>query len=338
MQWNELGLKQHYSGKKWLNFIQEAYTSFQSNSASWNTESFQKQLIQVLLNNLPSFNPTYYDVWKFYSPHLQSLQYVTNLSEPKSILEKEYFIEQPPFIFPKPRRRATKEDIRTKPWLLKSSIDAFRLPLLRQLFPNADFKIIHLTRSPEASINGLYEGWRYSKGFFSHNLKQTSNFKIEIEGYSDYLNIFSECFWNFELFPQWQEFLESYQSGKKLEYICGQQWYSCHKAILDSIKNLGLENNTLTIRFEDILPSSSKLESRQKIIGKILDFIGIEFDKNLMSAFQTMQDSPVMSVNQPNENRWQKRKDLIEPVSQQLHIMSLKKDLLQKVWRGTTIY
>jgi hypothetical protein len=96
------------------------------------------KILESLSIFYPEFNPFYYDL----KPSLLK-PYFPNISYPEGPPNPHFCIEEPPFIVLKPRRRPSPEEISSKPWLLKASIDAFRLPLLKQLFPNAEFKIIN---------------------------------------------------------------------------------------------------------------------------------------------------------------------------------------------------
>ena len=62
------------------------------------------------------------------------------------------FVEMPPFVVARPWRRV-RPDAGTL--VLTTPRSSFRLDLLRALFPDARFRVLHLTRRPEAAVNGL---------------------------------------------------------------------------------------------------------------------------------------------------------------------------------------
>ena len=156
LQWPNLAL----SAQQFFWHITEACKQYFQQSSTWNSSKVLLKIWNHYRPFTPSFNPFYYDI----EPSLVKSHF-PNFHCPKTPPNPYFCIEEPPFIVIKPRRRPTPEEISSKPWLLKASIDGFRLPLLKQLFPNAEFKIIHLTRFPATSINGLYDGWHH-RGFF----------------------------------------------------------------------------------------------------------------------------------------------------------------------------
>ncbi|MEG4628363.1 sulfotransferase [Microcoleus sp. AR_TQ3_B6] len=303
MQWPQLDI----SAEQWLWYIAEACRQYFHEHSTWNSSSFPIDILKLLLINNPGLNPFYYDI------KLSLLKsHFPNISYPKAPPNPHFCIEEPPFIVIKPRRRPTSEEISSKPWLLKASIDAFRLPLLKHLFPNAEFKIIHLTRFPATSINGLYDGWSH-RGFFSHNLEGIA--KLAISGYSD-LYEWGKHWWNYELPPQWKKVI-----NQPLEYVCCFQWSSPHQVILESLAQ-EKKNNILRVKFEDIISSS---QQRLLTIGRILEFIGIGEDKDLKRVVDEMQ--PVRCSVPADETRWLNRKSLILPVINQKSIRQLTNEL-----------
>ena len=68
-------------------------------------------------------------------------------------------IEEPPFVLPLPWTHATEAELASRPLIIKTPSNVYRLDWLRRLFPNARVRVLHLTRNAAASINGLYEGW-----------------------------------------------------------------------------------------------------------------------------------------------------------------------------------
>ncbi|MEG4961582.1 MULTISPECIES: hypothetical protein [unclassified Microcoleus] len=303
MQWPHLDI----SAEEWLWYIAEACRQYFHEHSTWNSSSFTIDILKLLLIYYPGFNPFYYDI----KPSLLKSHF-PNISYPKAPPNPHFCIEEPPFIVLKPRRCPTSEEISSKPWLLKASIDAFRLPLLKQLFPNAEFKIIHLTRFPATSINGLYDGWS-DRGFFTHNLEGIA--KLGIPGYSD-LYEWGKHWWNYELPPQWKKVI-----NQPLEYVCGFQWSSPHQVILESLAQ-EKANNILRVKFEDIISSS---QQRLLTIGRILEFIGIGEDNDLKKVVDEMQ--PVMCSVPADETRWLNRKSLILPVINQKSIRQLTNEL-----------
>lgn len=200
-----------------------------------------------------------------------------------------YCLEEPPFVVPVPRKLPTAADLARKPLLLKAPLDAYRLGLLRQVFPNARFTAVHMTRSPAASINGLYDGW-LDRGFFSHRLTEG----LAIPGYSDIAD-WATQWWNFDLPPGWQEY-----TARPLAEVCAFQWRSVHEHILREHR---FEAN-VRVRFEDLIAN------RAKVIDTIRLAAGLPLAGH--------DDTPlpnVMATRPPAKDRWLARADMVGPAA-----------------------
>jgi len=303
LQWPQLFLP--YS--EWMWHIQNTYMRYRVNYQTWNTQYFFLELLKSLCREYSIINPYYYDL-----PRQLIEQNFPEYSQPKSPPNPDFCIEEPPFIIFSPHRRPTPKEIKTKPLLLKASVDAYRLSFVKQLFPNAELKIIHLTRNPAAGINGLYDGW-LDRGFFSHNLEEVA--ELSISGYSDRFE-FGKSWWNYDLPPNWQN-----MTNHPLEYVCGFQWYSANLAILNGLAEVE-QNQVLRVRSEDILSSP---KNRWLTISKITKFLDIEIDDAWRTCLETMP--VVMATAQPHPKRWMNRHDIIWPVVSQSPIAQLAHSL-----------
>lgn len=299
LQWPQLNLT--YEKLHW--YINKAYESYTLEQTKWNHQIFFIYLLKFMSDYHPEINPFYYDLnpllLKNYFP-----QHTLTKNPPNPF----FLIEEPPFVVPKVRRSPTLEEIREKPLLLKAPVDAYRLSLLKNLFPNADFQIIHLTRNPAATINGLYEGW-LDRGFFSHNLKTSE--KLSISSYSEKFD-WGKYWWNYDLPPNWKSMIK-----QPLEYICGFQWFSAHKAILENLYQENL-NNVLRVKFENLLLSD---QQRYSSMAQILKFIGIDFDDSLKSIIEKMP--VVMATSHPKNKRWINRQNMLYPVIRERQMIEL---------------
>ncbi|MDM8540627.1 hypothetical protein QUF90_06020 [Desulfococcaceae bacterium HSG9] len=226
-------------------------------------------------------------------------------------------IESPPFI-PILRRTWPQRDmIHRLPLLLKATLNAYRLEFLRKFFPRAHFKIIHLTRNPAASINGLIDGWLHW-GFFSHNFKD-QQIRLKIKGYSDRFP-WGRYWWNFDLFEGWQDALDL-----PLEHICMYQWLNSHKHILSFKDKLNKDkfNNIswLQIRFEDLLNGREK---RQKTYDQITNFLEIN---RLEAGSGRFPRGKVMTTAKPRPARWRDRATQILPLLENPELYKISKQL-----------
>lgn len=111
-------------------------------------------------------------------------------------------IEEPPFIVPSGWRAPTAAEVRSGTLVVKSSVDTYRLPLLRRLFPKSELHLVHLVRNPAASINGLVDGW-LDRGFYSYDVHKDG--ELNIVGYRQ-LGPHAARWWNFDVPPGWERF------------------------------------------------------------------------------------------------------------------------------------
>jgi len=275
--------------------------------AAWTDRRFHLELLNCLQEMSSAFSPFYYDLPK------NLLQ--ERFGPPPDSLgppHPDFCLEEPPFILAKPRRRPTLDEIRSKPLLLKASVDAHRLPVVHSLFSKADFKVIYLNRNPAGSINGLIDGWLYG-GFFSHNLQGWA--ELSIPGYSDLFE-WGRRWWKFDLPPDWQKI-----TCEPLEYVCGFQWLSSHWSLLESLGS-GPWRHVIQIRFEDLIASKRR---RRLALAKIADFIGIPFDASLQAA---VDKAPiVMATSRPAKQRWTRHRERIWPVVSQEAIVKMSRSL-----------
>lgn len=238
-------------------------------------------------------------------------RYQPHPAEPAGPPNSRWVLEEPPLIPILPRRRALQNGQAVpRHILLKASATAYRLPLIRMLFPNASVRIVHLTRNPAASINGLIDGWHHW-GFFSRNVAQNHGVELRIKDYSDVYE-WGTQWWKFALPPNWQSVAKA-----TLAEVCAFQWVSANRAILNSVQT-GESDGYLPIRFEDILRSP---EHREKAYNRITSFMGVGSLKALQRNLPV-----VMATKPPMPDRWRLRSKVLMPVlhSSAVEEMALK--------------
>jgi hypothetical protein len=210
-------------------------------------------------------------------------------------------VEEPPFVPIVPWRRATAEALATRPVVVKTPSNAYRLPFLQALFPNAEIKLLHLTRNVAASVNGLYDGWRFP-GFYSHAV----SVPLRIGGYSDTFPAWGARWWKFDLPPEWQDW-----THRGLEEVCAFQWRSAHRALFDWAEaDPARRDHVLRLRFEDVV---GMRERREDLFGALTRWLGITMDAPLATVLAGALPA-VMATEAPRRQRWFKRADLLSPV------------------------
>ena len=239
----------------------------------------------------PGINPHYYDLSpdliKRYCPEVE-----IGLGPPAACL-----IEEPPFVLIAPRHPVSAELLARCPLIIKTPSNVYRLAFLKAIFSNARFRILHLVRNPADSINGLVDGWLYH-GFFSHCLPA----RLSITGYSDRFPEWGAHWWNYDLPPGWQQWI-----NQPLEYLCSYQWRHAHQTILDFIVHNSVDS--LRVAFEDVI---GELAVRERRFAEIAGWLGIGCEPLITAA--TGDLPPVMATTRPRQRRWFKKAELLRPV------------------------
>lgn len=216
-----------------------------------------------------------------------------------------WLVEEPPFVTIVPWRRASAEALATRPLVVKTPSNAYRLPFLQALFPNAEIKLLHLTRNVAASVNGLYDGWRFP-GFYSHVTSGEGGRLLRIGGYTDVFPAWGDRWWKFDLPPGWQAWTD-----RGLEEVCAFQWRSAHAAIFAWIDaDPARRDRTLRLRFEDVV---GPRERQEDLFGALTRWLGITMDAPLASVLDGALPT-VMATETPRRQRWFKRADLLSPI------------------------
>ncbi|MFE0420251.1 sulfotransferase [Streptomyces tendae] len=198
-------------------------------------------------------------------------------------------IEEPPFVLAQPWRQVTDDELRTKPLVVKSPSNAYRLGFLRALFPHADMRVIHLTRNPGAAINGLYDGWRYH-GFHAHRMGAP----LRISDYADDVPD-DRMWWKFDLPPGWEPLSEA-----SLMQVCAFQWRASHQHAIEGVSG-GVDH--LRVRFEDLIRDPA---TRLRTFIRVAAWLGVPFDESWRRAVSRGLE-PVVATEPPRSGRWRAR-------------------------------
>jgi hypothetical protein len=207
---------------------------------------------------------------------------------------REAVVEEPPFVPVGPWERATAAEL-DKPFIIKTPSNAYRLAFLRSLFPNARFRVLHLTRNPAAAINGLVDGWRYH-GFHAHPVEPP----LQTAGYAD-VRPQDARFFKYDLFPGWREVVD-----RPLVCVAAHQWAAAHRATLQF---LDTHSDFLRVRFEDIVGAP---EVRRATFRRVTDWLGVDTHPALQQVIETPLP-PVMATARPRARRWFARADALVP-------------------------
>jgi len=259
---------------------------FQYDTKISSLAEFYCTLLMILRKQYPHIDPRWYDIDQ--QSIEQYFPYLGDLIPPKKI------IEEPPFVLISPWRRASIEDLRTKPLVIKTPSNAYRIPFFRSFFSKQNLSILHLKRKAEHAINGLMNGWMYSRGFHSHWIHS-----VAIKHRDILPNL-----WKYDLPPAWQQFKHA-----DLYNVCAFQWLSAHQHTQNSRND---SDNYHSIWF------SSILNHDQASIQNLWTWMGV-----LPQSIQPISSLPlVMASCPPRAQRWFEKQSIIAARCR-------KKDILQ---------
>jgi hypothetical protein len=203
--------------------------------------------------------------------------------------ETPTFLEEPPFLVPRPST-VLPADAADMPLVVKSSVDAYRIGHLEAVFPHSRVRVIHITRNPAASVNGLIDGWR-DRGFYSYDVSSLG--PLDISGYSE--NVTVGGWWNFDLPPGWAS-----TRGRSVAEVCTHQWTSAHAGILAGLAETRLPCERVAA--EAVMHDH---RARAEVVQRILDVAGAD-GKPARGALHV---APVMATLPPGPARWRTRRN-----------------------------
>lgn len=252
-------------------------------------EPFLLALLPLVMRAHPQVNPYRYDladdVVARRFPHVAVPQGPT--AEP--------VVEMAPFVLPRAWRVADRAEAAARPVLATTPRNAFRLPLLQRAFPNARLRVVHLTRNPAASVNGLRDGWLH-RGFFSCR----SDEPLDIAGYSDVVGPWGRWWWNYDVPPGWRNW-----TARPLVDVCGFQWRAAHEATIASAEAIGADR--FRVAFEDVINPDSR--------GATLTALARWLEIDPAPLADHAGDLPVvMPTAAPRRRRWEANAAALEPV------------------------
>jgi hypothetical protein len=266
---------------------------------------FQLEFLALVHRRLgPIINPYYYDI------DAALVRARLPWGPPPHGPVGDPIVEVAPFLPLRPWHHANSVELAERPLLIKSSSNAYRLHLFRQLFANARFRVVHLVRNPAASITGLMDGWRHH-GFFNWRVVKP----LSICGYSDVFPEWGRSWWNFDMPPGWEAWAD-----QPLARVCAFQWRAGHAAILDFLATSGVES--FRIRYEDILPAG---EPRRQVLSALAEWLGVPAEP--LGRLADLDVGPVVATSPPGRSRWRLRYDELRPVVGQAFVLEMAERL-----------
>jgi hypothetical protein len=264
---------------------------------------FQLDVLADLRRSFPEIHPAYYDlsdeVMRQVHPDL-----ATPVGPPGPA-----FVEMPPFVVLSPWRRASREDLVTRPLVLTTPRNSFRLEFLAGLFPNATLRVLHLTRNPAAAVNGLVDGWLHH-GFFNCTVPA----QLRMPGYSDVVPG-GDRWWCYDIPPRWPELVD-----RPLVEVCAEQWRSAHRAALAYVASH--QPDVLRVRFESVVgPPAERLPTLDRLAG----WLGVDVER--LHAVAGAELPVVMATAPPRPRRWLVRAAELLPALRRPGVSDLAEEL-----------
>lgn len=198
----------------------------------------------------------------------------------------EPVVEMAPYVRMRPWQVADAATAAASTLVVAAPRNSFRLAWLRELFPHARVRVLHLTRNPAASVNGLIDGWQHT-AFFSTPMPVP----LRIPGYSDAYP-WGERWWNFDVPPRWREL-----TSAPLAAVAAEQWRSAHEAVLSWTDGGGAP--VLRMRYEDLVGAPAE---RAAAAGRLAEFLAV--DAAQLTARLVAGTDPVMATAPPRQRRW----------------------------------
>lgn len=151
----------------------------------------------------------------------------------------------------------------------KTPANCFRIPLLRQLFPDARF--LYLIRRPEDAISSLMEGWKVWS---------------RTQGAWTFGN------WHYLVPPGWLAY-----RARTLQEICAFQWIESNAAAWRDL-NQYCKGQFMTLRHEDLVADPG-------IYGRILEFCGLPASRHFDSLMaRTGERVFTTGGSRPRPDKW----------------------------------
>jgi len=204
-------------------------------------------------------------------------------------------VEMPPFVSLDRWAHATAAELAAGTLVVSTPRLSYRLDHLRDLFPSARLRVVHLTRSPGPAVNGLVDGWLH-RGFFTCPVPV----ELAIAGYSDVVPG-GRSWWCYDLPPDWEDWAD-----RPLAEVAAHQWRSAHEAALDATARLRLD--VLRVRSEAI---TTPAKGRGAVLDELASWLGVA----AVDLRRAAVNLPVlMATAPPAPDRWRSRAAALAPV------------------------
>jgi len=180
-------------------------------------------------------------------------------------------------------------------FLEKTPRNAFRIPFLRAVFPDARF--VYLYRNPEENIGSIMDVWQARSAVSYPNLPDWDGPP-----------------WCLLLPPGWRNL-----RGRSVEHIAAYQWSVTNKCIIDHLSALPADA-WCAVRYSDLLSQP------ETVLRRLCDFAEVSWDSRL-DDFRT-KGLPLSGsvLTPPKEGKWKKHAALVEGAIQAIQPLASEID------------
>jgi hypothetical protein len=166
-------------------------------------------------------------------------------------------------------------------FLEKTPRNAFRIPFLRAVFPDARF--VYLYRTPEENIGSIMDVWQARSAVSYPDLPGW-------EGPP----------WSLLLPPGWREL-----RGQSVEHIAAYQWSVTNKCIIDNLTTLPADT-WCAVRYDDLLARP------EAVLRRLCDFAEVTWGSRLADMCTNGLPLSGSVLTTPKQGKWKKNAELID--------------------------
>ncbi|MGZ3457404.1 MAG: sulfotransferase family protein [Archangium sp.] len=166
-------------------------------------------------------------------------------------------------------------------FLEKTPRNAFRIPFLRAVFPDARF--LYLYRAPEENIGSIIDVWQARSGVSYPNLP-------DWEGPP----------WSLLLPPGWRSL-----RGRSVEHIAAYQWSMTNKCIIDNLSALPADS-WCAVRYDELISQPAA------VLRRLCAFAEVAWDSRLADMCTHGLPLSGSVLTPPKPGKWKKHAALID--------------------------
>jgi len=170
-------------------------------------------------------------------------------------------------------------------FLEKTPRNAFRIPFLRAVFPDARF--LYLYRNPEENIGSIMDVWQARSAVSYPSLPDWDGPP-----------------WSLLLPPGWRGL-----RGRSVEHIAAYQWGMTNKCIMDSLSALPTDS-WCAVRYDDLLAHPAA------VLRRLCDFADVAWDGRLADLCANGLPLSGSVLTPPKPGKWKKHAALIDSAIQ----------------------